>query len=148
MEIPERFNRSQLGRLLDNDEKAKFILHVLEVDWPTALAIVPVAIKAVCDRAVGDEVKAVLMKSLVSYNASMGKGDRVRLEAFVAPMLDGITTLCLAEPPKVDALGELQTLIAKELGEERFEKARKHVVDYLLPHDSPIGQVWRSMHRG
>lgn len=141
------FNRVQLARLLDNDERAKFVLHLLEVDWPTALALIPVAVNAVGCASLSDEVLDILRRSLKSYDAALGSSDRQRLKAFITPLVDGVTNLLMSDPPKVEVIGEFQGLVVKELGEQCFVQVRQKVADYLMPLDTPIGMVWRSISR-
>ncbi|MGI0646924.1 hypothetical protein ACRCPS_18065 [Pseudomonas aeruginosa] len=141
-------SRTQLSRLIDNDERAKFVLHLVEVDWPTAFELVPIAFRAVSRGSVSKELMAILMMSIKSYDAALGSPDRDRLRAFITPLVDGVTNLLLSDPPKVEVIGEIQDLVVAGLGEKGFAHTRQRVIDYLMPSDTPIGMVWRAMNKG
>lgn len=143
-----RMDKAEVARMLDDDDKSKFILQVLEVDWPTALAILPGAMRAVSSEATSPEGLEVLRESLNSYKDSFGTPDRTRLNAFITPLIDGLTRLILSDPPKTQAVKEIESILAEGMGEERFSSARKIVVDYLIPPESSLGRVWASMNRG
>lgn len=140
-------SKVEVSKLIEN-EKHKFILHVLEVDWPTALAIVPAALKAVGDGSRTRECVEVLSRALVSYQNSLGKGDQVRLKAFLMPLLDGLAELLVAEPPAMAPIADLKAVISQGVGEAGFDLVRKKLIEDLLPDGTPIGRAWRAMQRG
>lgn len=139
-------SKFEVSKLVEND-KHKFILHVLEVDWPTALAIVPVAIQAIGDGSKTDECVEVLSRALVSYQASLGQGDQVRLKAFLHPLLNGLAELLASNPPAITPIAELKAVISRGVGEENFNQVRKKLIEHLLPPGTPIGRTWRAMQR-
>jgi hypothetical protein len=140
--------RIEVTRMLDSDEKSKLILQVLEVDWPTAIAVVPAALKAMANENATPDGIEILRASLNSYRESYGTPDRNRLDAFITPLIDGLTKLLLSEPPKVRAIKEIEEGLLVAMGEERFKKVRQLVIDYLMPPESSIGRVYASINRG
>lgn len=140
-------SKVEVSKLIEN-EKHKFTLHVLEVDWPTALAIVPAALKAVGDGSRTRECVEVLSRALVSYQSSLGKGDQDRLKAFLMPLLDGLAELLVAEPPAMAPIADLKAVISQGVGEAGFDLVRKKLIEDLLPDGTPIGRAWRAMQRG
>lgn len=140
--------KNEVQRMLEDDEKSKFILSVLEVDWPTAMAIVPAAMNAVSNADATPEGLEILRGSLSSYKESFGKPDRSRLNAFITPLIDGLTKLILMDPPNTQAVREIEGVLAGGLSDDGFAAVRKGVVDYLLPPGSSLGMVYASMNRG
>lgn len=142
-----RFDKSEVAQMLNHDDRSRLILQVLEADWPTALAVLPVAMRAIDSGKTSKEGLDVLRASLESYRESYGTPDRNRLNALMSTLLDGLTRLILSDPPKAQSVQEIESILEEGLGEERYIAVRNGLENYLLPTDSSIGRVWASMNR-
>lgn len=135
----------QLARYFKDDEKSKIILHILETDWPTAMAVVP---KALQYMRTGENVahgEKILRASLTAYNAALGAPDQVRLKAFLEPLLDGLSCLVMASPPEDNVVNMIFDSLAGQGTETQKAKVRHKIEELLLPEDTSIGRVWKSI---
>ncbi|HGN3112519.1 TPA: hypothetical protein ACKRQV_000216 [Pseudomonas aeruginosa] len=135
----------QLNRYFKEDEKAKIILHILETDWPTAMQVVP---KALQYFRTGENValgEKILRASLSAYNESLGRSDQVRLKAFLEPLIEGLSGLILATPPEGNAVAMIFESLSGQAPESQKAAVRQKIEELLLPEDTSIGRVWKSI---
>lgn len=134
-----------LSRLLNGDAKAKTMLGVLECDWPTALQVVPAAFRVEQEMTSDPDCRDVLTRSLRSYQAALGKPDRDRLVAFMGTFLDGLAELLEQSPAPTAALLEMHKRLLSEVEKTKGAAVRDRLEALLLPPDTSIGVVWRSI---
>ncbi|WP_133306552.1 hypothetical protein [Pseudomonas sp. LS-2] len=130
---------------MEKDDKARLILNILDADWPTAVQIIPAAIKMVSRESASPECVSLLKASLGSYQRSLGMQDRDRLEAFLEPFLAGLTELLLSEPTVTAAVQDIKSLLDGAVKSDANVVARNEIECLLLPEDSSIGQIWRDI---
>lgn len=135
----------QLTSYFKDDEKAKIILHILETDWPTAMQVVP---RALHYMRTGEKVaygEKVLRASLAAYNAALGSPDQTRLKAFLEPLIEGLSALILASPPEGEAVEMIFDSLSGRSAETQQLAVRQKIEELLLPEDTSIGRVWKSI---
>lgn len=130
------------------EERHRVILHVLEVDWPAAITVITAAMRSVGDKARTPECVQVFTRALDLYEQSFGSTDRERLAAFLHPVIDGISDLLMADPPRTKAVIDIETVLEAGVSAAGHGGPRARVIDQLLPKDTSIGRVWRLMQRG
>lgn len=135
----------QLNRYFKEDEKAKIILHILETDWPTAMQVVPRALQY-CRT--GENVahgEKILRASLAAYNESLGRSDQIRLKAFLEPLIEGLSGLILAKPPEGNSVAMIFESLSGQAPDSQKAAVRQKIEELLLPEDTSIGRVWKSI---
>ncbi|NWC83867.1 hypothetical protein HX798_26800 [Pseudomonas putida] len=135
----------QMTSYFKDDEKSKIILHILETDWPTAMQVVPRALQYMRTGETVAYGEKVLRASLAAYNAALGLPDQTRLKAFLEPLIEGLSALILASPPEGEAVEMIFDSLSGRSTETQQFAVRQKIEDLLLPEDTSIGRVWKSI---
>ena len=77
--------------------------------------------------------------------AALGKPDRDRLVAFMGTFLDGLAELLEQSPAPTAALLEMHKRLLSEVEKTKGVAVRDRLEALLLPPDTSIGVVWRSI---
>jgi len=136
----------ELFKLVE-DYNHRSILHLLEVDWPSALQIVPVAMRVAGEPERTPECLLILKESLRSYHQSLGKTDRQRLNAFLTTFLDGLCGLLAAQPVELGPVTELSAVLEEGIGKSSYSAVRERLIEILMPSSSSLGRVWRAINK-
>lgn len=134
-----------LSRLLGSDTRTKGLLNLLEADWPTALQVVPAAFKVVESESCAPCCRDLLTEALRSYKSALGRPDQERLVAFMDPFLDGLAEMLEREPAPTAAVVDMQNSLLIEVEKESGASVRARLEAMLLPADTSLGLVWRSI---
>ncbi|WP_165678339.1 hypothetical protein [Metapseudomonas otitidis] len=135
----------QLTRYFKDDEKSKIILHILETDWPTAMQVVPRALQYM---RTGENVahgERIIRASLAAYNAALGSSDQERLKAFLEPLIEGLSSLILSLPPEGSTVELIFDSLVGSGSEIQKAAVRQRIEELLLPEDTSLGRVWKSI---